>query len=356
MKPIAIYLPQFHPIPENDAWWGKGFTEWTNVTKAKPLFSGHYQPHLPSDLGFYDLRLISVMREQALLAKSHGIGGFMFYHYWFSGKKVLHLPIEQWLQSAEIDFPYMLCWANENWTRRWDGNNNDILLKQVYSKEDDTAHFDYLLPFFKDDRYIKVNGKPVLVIYRTEIMEDLDNRVLLWNRLAKEHGLSGIYFIRVESFLSDIEPTSIQFDAAMEFQPKWDRLPKRKTDTLVNRALTKLGIKESVYKMHRIYEFEDLVKINIERPLSTYKKFPCITPMWDNTARKARNGVIFKSSTPELFYRWCKHVKDTFIPYSESENFVFINAWNEWAEGCHLEPCQKWGKQYLEVIDKVFGK
>lgn len=356
MRRIAIYLPQFHPIPENDTWWGKGFTEWTNVVKAKPLYPSHYQPHLPADFGFYDLRLTSVMHEQAEMAKQYGIHGFMFYHYWFSGKKVLHLPLEQWLQTKEIDFPYMLCWANENWTRRWDGNNSEILLEQVYSTEDDIAHFEYLLDFFKDNRYIKVDGKPVVIIYRTEIMQGLEERIRLWNQLAIEQGFNGIYFIRVESFLNKLDPADIQFNAAMEFQPNWNNLPQKKRDHFLNRLLAKMNIRKSVYDVHRIYDYQDLVDININQPLVPYKKFPCVTPMWDNTARKAHGGVIFNNSTPDLFYEWCKHIQQTFIPYSENENFVFINAWNEWAEGCHLEPCKQWGKQYLEAIKKAFAE
>src|SRR6476620_7799168 len=167
IKPIAIHLPQFHPIPENDEWWGKGFTEWTNVTKAKPLFKGHYQPHLPADLGFYDLRLPEIREQQAQLAKEYGIYGFCYYHYWFNGRRLLERPFEEVFKSGKPDFPFMLCWANENWTRVWDGMNNEVLLAQNYSEEDDRAHIKTLIPYFKDSRYIKINRKPIIAIYRS---------------------------------------------------------------------------------------------------------------------------------------------------------------------------------------------
>ena len=166
IRPIAIYLPQFHPIPENDAAWGKGFTEWTNVTKAKPLYKGHYQPHLPADLGFYDLRLEEVRLAQEALAKQFGIHGFCYYHYWFNGKRLLHEPLDSKLKNPNEDFSFMLCWANENWTRRWDGKNHEVLIEQNYSKEDNVAHIQHLIPYFKDSRYIKVNGKPVFIVYK----------------------------------------------------------------------------------------------------------------------------------------------------------------------------------------------
>ena len=177
IRPIAIYLPQYHPIPENDEWWGKGFTEWTNATKARPLFDGHYQPHLPTDLGFYDLRLAEARIAQAEMAKQYGIYGFCYYHYWFNGKLVLERPLEEVLKSNRPDFPFMMCWANENWTKVWDGNSNQILLEQKYSEQDDLDHIRYLLPYLKDPRYIKVNGKPILAIYKSALLPNFEKTI-----------------------------------------------------------------------------------------------------------------------------------------------------------------------------------
>ena len=188
-RPIAIHLPQFHPIKENDSWWGKGFTEWRNVAKAKPLFEGHYQPHIPADLGYYDLRLNEVREQQAEMARHYGIEGFCYYHYWFNGKRVLERPVNEIFESGKPDFPFMLCWANENWTRRWDGMENDILLEQKYSEEDDENHIEYLIQFFKDPRYIRVNNKPVIIIYKTFLLPDPRKTADTWRRMAAKYGL-----------------------------------------------------------------------------------------------------------------------------------------------------------------------
>src|SRR5215207_9402018 len=199
IRPIAIYLPQFHPIPENDEWWGRGFTEWTNVVKAKPLFQGHYQPHLPGELGFYDLRLPEVREQQAALAKQYGIYGFCYYHYWFNGRRVLERPFEEVFKSGKPDFPFMLCWANENWTRAWDGLDKQVLLKQNYSHEDDVQHIKTLIPYFKDSRYIKIDGKPVFAIYRSTLFPDLKRTINIWRDEARKERLE-LYLCHFESF------------------------------------------------------------------------------------------------------------------------------------------------------------
>jgi O-antigen biosynthesis protein len=225
---LAIYLPHFHPIPENDAWWGQGFTEWTNVAKARPLFPGDYQPHLPADLGFYDLRVPEVRQAQADLARAYGIHGFCYYHYWFNGRLLLERPLREVLESGEPDFPFCICWANENWTRAWNGADKDILMRQEYSLEDDRAHIRWLLPYLKNPRYIKVRGQPVLSIYRAGLLPDLPRTVDIWREEAQRAGLPGLYLMRMESnFRSeprDLDGTGL--DAVAEFQPRSMHAPK----------------------------------------------------------------------------------------------------------------------------------
>lgn len=348
---IAMYLPQYHPIKENDEWWGKGFTEWTNVTKAKPLFKKHYQPHLPTDLGFYDLRIPEIREAQAKLASEYGIYGFCYYHYWFSGKQLLERPIVDVLKSGKPDFPFMLCWANETWARGWDGSENKILIKQEYSEEDDYNHINYLLSFFEDPRYIRVNGKPVLMIYHSTKIPDLHKTISIWRSEALKHGLE-LYICRFESFgesgknyLADV------FDASAEFQPH----PVKYCGFNANEIL----LKRIFNKISRFLFARNLIK-NIEsypkyvsyvmkQLTPSYKCYPCVVPMWDNTARRGRNFFAFTDSTPQLFKKWLIYSLQS-ENYSEEENFVFINAWNEWAEGNHLEPCIKWRHSYLEAV------
>jgi hypothetical protein len=365
-RAICIYLPQFHPIPENDKWWGKGFTEWRNVVSAKPLTKNHYQPHLPSDLGFYDLRLSEVFYEQINLAKEAGIYGFMFYEYWFSGKRLLETPIENYLKDSSIDFPYFLCWANENWTRNWDGWNKEVLLKQEYSIEDFSNHFDQVYSrHFLSDKYIKVYGKPVISIYKPELIPQLDQLKEVWVEKAKALGFPGIYFICCESSGKPNNPENYKFDASYEFQPNWDisnfyRFKTNIFDFLVekisNEYLKKIILKNFKYLFAKNY-FYDYRKYS-EDPRHNkypgYKRFPCIMPSWDNSPRrKLGNAAIFLNSSPKLYFEWFNRLSRNYRPYSEEENFIFINAWNEWAEGAHLEPCQKWGKANLIATKKA---
>jgi len=352
IRPIAFVLPQFHPIPENDLWWGKGFTEWTNVVKAKPLFKGHYQPHLPTDLGFYDLRLPEAREAQANIAKEHGIHGFCYYHYWFNGKRLLNYPIDEMLRLQKPDMPFMLCWANENWTRRWDGQENDILIKQEYSFEDDKKHMRWLCEHvFSDKRYIRVNDCPVFVIYRHDLFPDIAKTAKIWRDIAvSEFGYKGLYLCITESFNNKMNPININFDAAVEFSPHQvinRKLEKSFKDKLVD----KLKIKSSATISLR--NFKTGVKQCMERKTPNYKLYRCATPSWDNTARKNKNGVIGIGSSPKLYYTWLKHLVTTFKPFSKDENFIFINAMNEWAEGNHLEPCSKYGTAYLEATKKA---
>lgn len=356
IRPLAFYLPQFHPIPENDAWWGKGFTEWTNVVKAKPQYKGHYQPHLPADLGFYDLRLIEVMEEQAALAKEHGIYGFIYYHYWFNAKRVLEFPVNNIIAQKKPDFPFMLCWANENWSRNWDGGFDKLLLHQEYSEADDRQHMEYLCTnIFNDARYIKIDNKPVFAVYRTELFPAPAATAKIWNEVCLNAGFSGIYLLKVESFFDRVPPPNIGFDAAVEFQPEWANRPARVPVNFTEKILHKLNLKKSTKYSNFFYEYGDLAKRAMNKKPAAYKRFPGITPMWDNTARRTKDAYIFKNASPEIYGEWLQHIVQHYQPFSPEENFIFINAWNEWAEGNHLEPCRQWGRQYLEVTKKILN-
>lgn len=356
IRPIAFYLPQFHPIPENDAWWGKGFTEWRNVVKAEQKFEDHYQPHLPADLGFYDLRLLEIMEEQAAMAKEHGLYGFIYYHYWFNGKQVLEYPVNNMIASKKPDFPFMLCWANENWSRNWDGGFDKLLLNQEYSAEDDRLHMEYLCKnIFSDHRYIKIDNKPVFAVYRTELFPDPAATAVIWNEVCRQFGFDGIYLLKVESFFDRQAPSEIGFDAAVEFQPEWANMPEPNLPGFTEKVLNKLSIRKTPKYSNKIFEYSDLVEKAIYKKPAAYKRYPGLTPMWDNTARRKTGAHIFNNSTPELYGRWLSHIVQNFKPFSADENFIFINAWNEWAEGNHLEPCQKWGRQYLEATKKIMS-
>jgi lipopolysaccharide biosynthesis protein len=366
IRPIAIYLPQFHPVKENDEWWGTGFTEWTNVTKAKPLYKGHYQPHLPADLGFYDLRLPESREAQAKLAEEYGIYGFCYYHYWFNGRRILERPFQEVFESGNPDFPFMLCWANENWTRIWDGGSKNILLEQKYSLEDDLNHIRALIPYFKDPRYIRIDNKPVFAVYRSTLFPDMKKTIEVWRAEAARHGLE-LYLTRFESFgVGGKEYMEAGFDAAIEFPPHGkEKVVKSirqevSLEAIINTSKnkwTQLKRKLMPGKAHGYFhDYKELVDRELARLNEgrDYKFFPGVTPGWDNSARKKDGFVIYKNASPELFEKWLAAKVNAFTPYSEEENLFFINAWNEWAEGNHLEPCRKWGKKYLEIVKKVF--
>ena len=377
IKPIAIYLPQFHPIPENDKWWGKGFTEWTNVVKAQPLYEGHYQPHLPADLGFYDLRLSEVREAQALMAKENGIYGFCYYHYWFNGKRILERPFQEVFESKTPDFPFMLCWANENWTRTWDGLNKNILLEQKYSEVDDRAHIKSLIPYFKDSRYIKVDGKPVFAIYKSTLLPNIINTIKVWREEAQLEELD-LYLCVFEGFGNEgIKMVEVGFNASIEFQP----FSKYLYDFIEFKTLQKLNslvylkVLKKVYKFFNIQEQDSLLFETYKKYFmnhleysdfvdylighyqfeEAYTKFPGITPSWDNTARRGKDAFYLRNSTPQKFEEWVQFLKDNLNSKSHDENFIFINAWNEWGEGNHMEPCKKWGHKYLESLKKVIS-
>jgi hypothetical protein len=334
---IAFYLPQFHPIPENDEWWGKGFTEWSNVARARPLFRGHYQPHLPADLGFYDLRLPETRQAQADLAREYGIHGFCYYHYWFNGKRLLERPFAEVLASGKPDFPFCLCWANENWTRRWDGHDEEVLVAQEYCEEDDKEHIRWLIDAFRDKRYITVKGKPLYLVYRSHGIPDPLRTTSIWREEAQRMGIGELFLCAVASCAEDQgDPTGRGFDAAVEFQPDWLNLG--------------LPLRRGT---HDVHDYSLIIERMLRKRSPPYRRFPCVTPSWDNAARRQVGAVILKGSTPALYQQWLTAVLRASKPGNPDENLVFINAWNEWGEGNHLEPCQRWGRGYLEATRRA---
>ncbi len=336
VKLVAYYLPQYHPIPENDEWWGKGFTEWRNVTRALPVFVGHDQPRLPGELGYYDLRVPEVMRRQVELAKLGGISAFCFHFYWFGGKQLLELPLENFLQNKDLDLKFCLCWANESWTRRWDGADEEVLIAQSYSAEDDIAFIRYLKKYFDDPRYLRLQGKPVLTVYRPGNIPDAGATVSRWRVEAERMGLPGIYLIATNSF-GFSEYRKIGFDALSEFPPhgiSWLR------DNSV--VLLHPDCERGVFS-----SYSGAVKAIRASTAPQGRVFPGVMPGWDNTPRQLFRGRAFHGSTPTLFYEWLMHSIARARRNEEDERVVFINAWNEWAEGAYLEPDRKTGYAYL---------
>lgn len=343
---IALYLPQYHPIPENNQWWGMGFTEWTNVTKAKKLFPGHNQPNLPADLGFYDLRVPEARNQQATLAKEHGIEGFCYYHYWFGGRRIIERPFNEVLSTGEPDFPFCLCWANETWSGIWHGNPKKILIEQTYPGLDDhQAHFDALLPAFRDPRYITADGKPMFLIYRPMNIPNVKDTMELWRKMATDAGLKGLFLV-ASSPTPDWIPEQFGFDACIH-----SRMPQLRRWVTWRSPLKR--IKQNFEKFlgyPTIYKYEDAIKNFLKKDKFLTEEYPIIVPNWDNTPRSGSNGLALTGSTPELFR---KHLKDGIELAQQLPNgrrFVFIKSWNEWAEGNYLEPDRRFGLKYLKVI------
>ncbi|MEO7836011.1 MAG: glycoside hydrolase family 99-like domain-containing protein, partial [Acidimicrobiales bacterium] len=287
---IAFYLPQFHPIPENDEWWGRGFTEWTNVAAARPVFPGHVQPRLPADLGFYDLRLPEARERQAELAGAHGVSAFCYYHYWFGGRRLLERPFAEILATGRPDFPFCLCWANENWTRAWDGRTSSVLVPQVYSEEDDRSHGRWLASVFGDERYLRVEGKPLFLVYRASDLPDALRATSIWREEADRLGIGEILLCRVESFVTEHgDPAAMGFDAAVEFQPDWASLgPPRIQRQGLGRILPRRQAAQGL----RVYDYSDVVQRMLAKPPPSYRRFGCVTPSWDNTPRQGAGGVV----------------------------------------------------------------
>ncbi len=336
LRTIAFYLPQFHAIAENNEWWGDGFTEWTNVKKAKPLFDGHYQPHIPhDDIGFYDLRDVNVQKKQVEMAKKYSIDGFCYYHYWFGGKKLLETPLQNLLKHPEINMPFCICWANENWTRRWDGRDEEVLIAQNHSDDDDISFINDLIPILKDTRYIKVDGKPVVLIYRPQLLPDARKTMRTWRNEANKNGIDGLYIIRVENFDKGKPPADFGADAAVKFAPNFD-----------------VCLKKKVSDSPVICSYDDLLEEDIFDTVQVYPKYKSVCPSWDNAARRQdRGGVTFVNDNPMKFKYWLDEAIDYTRYYFKGERqLLFINAWNEWGEGAHLEPDKKCGYQWLEIV------
>lgn len=339
-KLIAFFLTQYHPIPENDEWWGKGFTEWTNVTKAKDLFPGHYQPHLPADLGFYDLRLRETRHEQVQLAKQYGIDGFCYYYYWFSGRKILHRPLEEMLADKELDMPFCLCWANENWSRRWDAAEHEVLLAQRYLPEDNLEFIKSLEPYLRDSRYIKKDGKPLILVYRPQHLPAACDAARVWREYCAAVGIGEIHICAALTH-GNLDYKQFGFDSGVEFPPH-------------NLSAFWINHKIPFYDEFEGYicQYKDLAELYMSRNYdgAVYKT---VFPSWDNTARRSHRALIILNGTPANYEYWLACTIDRAQKDPQAGDFVFINAWNEWAEGCHLEPDHVWGRSFLESTLKV---
>jgi hypothetical protein len=356
IKSIAYYLPQFHQIPENDEWWGEGFTEWTNVKKAKPVYEGHYQPKIPYE--YYDLSDPSAMHKQIAMAKQYGLYGFCFHYYWFGGKRLLEKPIENFLgdSSSDANFPFMLCWANENWTRRWDGKEEDVLISQKHSVDDHQKVTEDWFRYFQDERYIKIQGKPVIVIYRPSIIDEFEHLVKILRKSATENGFPGIHIVSTNSFYFTNEDL-YDIDAIVEFPP---HLSKSIPGNAIKRKRKRI-IEKDFRGM--IYDYKSCKNANLEnykRILSKEKKcayYPTTFPSWDNTARKQYDSHICADTNPQDFGDWLSRAMKFTTEYNtQDDNFVFINAWNEWAEGAVLEPDEVNGFDNLNALKTALKK
>jgi len=332
VRAIAFYLPQFHPIPENDAWWGKGFTEWTNTAKAKPLFEGHYQPHLPADLGFYDLRVPETRAAQAEMARRYGIEAFCYYHYWFGdGRRILERPFDEVLASGEPDFPFCLCWANQSWTGHWHGAEGRMLIEQTFPGEDDyRAHFNWLLPAFEDPRYVRVDGRPLFLVFDGYKMPDQRAFCRFWRGLAEAAGLPGLYLLAVRHAAHEWNVHDEGYDGAVDMRlpinPGW--------------ALLQGGGPQVV-------DHRKLRGLEVAPPQPGVEAYPCIGPSWDNTPRLGERGLVYVNSTPEQFQAAVSQAVDRVADRPAQRQLVFLKAWNEWAEGNHLEPDLRYGHAWL---------
>ena len=345
-KALAFYLPQFHPIEENDIWWGKGFTEWNNVAKAKPQFSDHDQPRFPTELGYYDLRIPKIQEQQVELAKEYGIHGFCFYYYWFSGKKLLDMPLSSFMANDNIDFPFSICWANENWTRCWDGSENEALIEQEHSFENSMQFLEDIKPIISHPNYIKVNNKPFLIIYRPEIIPEIKTVLAEWRVKAKSWGLEGLYIGAVNSFGYENEDDG--FDSLIEFHPH--SIDAAQVNDYVDVASDFSG---------NVYSYDNVVKNAITRRELWSKDIilhPGVMMGWDNTARRGNAAHIYYGCNPDVFNYWLNDAVAYARKHARDERFVFINAWNEWAEGTYLEPDLKYGRQYLQAVKSALTK
>ena len=379
MKPriIGLYLPQYHPIPENDEWWGKGFTEWNNVVKAKPLFRGHYQPHLPADLGFYDLRLPEVREQQAELAREAGLEGFCYYHYWFgNGKQLLQRPFEEVLVSGKPDFPFCLCWANHDWTSKtWEKGSNlrrdTMIMKMEYSREDYIRHFNYLLPAFRDPRYIKVDGKPLFAVWAPRNILDGREFIDLWQKLAQENGLKGIHFVgqtdNTGKALSGKKANYYSADMAKDYYKSvldmgFDAVMSQGYRRAV--ALAQGRAKMMLKLLSFISFMPTYSKIDYGRLMDNYyveedrweNVYPTLLPQWDRTPRAGSKTEIVTGTSPEKFQHYTEQAIRLIANKQPEHQILFLKAWNEWGEGDYVEPDEKFGHGWLQAIRNAIDK
>lgn len=350
IRAIAFYLPQYYPTVENDEWWGKGFTEWTNVGKARKLFPGHYQPKVPADLGYYDLRIPAVRQAQADLAKTAGIEGFCYWHYWFAGRRLLEKPLQEVKDSGHPDFPFCVCWANHSWyAKTWRKDVPDkLLIEQTYPGDADCiAHFHALLPYFKDERYIKVNNKPVFGIFDHKSLPDAAHYLAVWNRLARENGLDGIHFFTL-SFQYDAIGALLRqgFDGVV-----YDLLFKRE-NMLRYFAL----FCHKVFKLPSVIRYEDYAKTLVERMPVEDTVYPCVIPNFDHTPRSGNRGSLLTHSTPDNWGKLLDGLFSRLAAKPSQTNLVFIKSWNEWGEGNYMEPDLRYGRAYLDRLREMMDK
>jgi len=360
---IAFYLPQFHEIRENDEWWGKGFTEWVNVKAAKPQFAEHMQPEIPYNHNYYNLLDEEVQINQAELAKKYGIGGFCYYHYWFDGKLLLEKPMENMLRNKKIDIPFCICWANETWARTWDGKEKNVLIKQNYqeNKKSWKRHFEYLLPFFQDKRYIRHEGKPMILIYKPQLMQKCREMLQYWNKLAIDFDLQGLFVGYQHHSAYDFDMDVLGFDFGVEFEPFYTVRELRKEAEYAEKKVDFiLKYPKKIFKKLRkkianqplIYDYDKIWQKILQRKPERNNLMPGAFPSWDNTPRRGNNSTVFFEATPEKFAKYfalqVKHAENVY-----HADYLFINAWNEWGEGAHLEPDEYNGFGYLEALKNI---
>lgn len=347
---IAFYLPQFHRIDENDKWWGEGFTEWTNTRKAKPIYDGHYQPREPKNDNYYDLSSVKEMYNQANIAKEHGVTGFCYYHYWFKGHKLLNKPLENMLSDKGVNIDFCLSWANEPWTRAWDGSEKEILIAQDYGVSSDwDRHISYLIPFFRDDRYIKVDGKPMFLIYRTESFSRFDEMIKYWNEKLISVGLNELYIVEtLNSFQT--KPSCQLSSAVLEFEPMFTIANDFSFFERVLRAFRRKYLDAGLFKVSYNQIWRRILRRNNEKNYGEKKLFSGGFVDWDSTPRKGNNGLVMTDGSPLLFKKYFRTLFN-----SKKSDFIFINAWNEWAEGTYLEPDKKYGYDYLKAVKEVYN-
>ncbi|WP_405154092.1 glycoside hydrolase family 99-like domain-containing protein [Paenibacillus sp. FSL K6-0108] len=345
-KIIAYYLTQFHPDKHNEEWWGKGVTEWNNVCRAVPQFVGHYQPRLPGELGFYDLRIKENMLRQIELAKMYGVHGFSFYYYWFDGERLLEKPIEMFLSDQSLDFPFSICWANENWTRRFDGTNTDILMEQPKTVESYQEVMHDMIRFLKDDRYITVENKKVITVYRPSLIPEPKKIIQYWRKYCADNGAGELYIIGVKENMVEMNLLEIGFDAISEFHPGTVYQNSKNITEEINYIRKDFS--------GQVFDYRDLVENQRYFEYNLPKLYRAVMPMWDNTARRNNKGMIYHGATPDLYKRWLKDVINEGANRTDiEERMVFINAWNEWGEGAYLEPDKKYGYAYLQATKEA---